>query len=97
MRVYMHFICQSIEYRVSIIADPVENMMSKQRVLEMSQERNQVYVTLSDRALEDYKAVAEFLNMPVATLLRQKLENLHQSPEFGAMLSRVRREKEKGE
>ena len=54
------------------------------------QERNQITVTLSDRAMEEYRLVAKWLNMPVATLLRQTLEEHHQSPSFGALVRRAK-------
>jgi hypothetical protein len=54
------------------------------------QERNQITVTLSDRAMEEYRLVAKWLNMPVATLLRQILEEHHQSPAFGALVRRAK-------
>ncbi len=38
------------------------------------QERNQITVTLSDRAMEEYRLVAKWLNMPVATW---KISNLN--------------------
>jgi hypothetical protein len=54
------------------------------------QDRNQITVTLSDRALEEYRLVAQYLGMPVATLLRQVVEQHHQSPSFGALVKRAR-------
>ncbi|PSB29885.1 hypothetical protein C7B82_10050 [Stenomitos frigidus ULC18] len=56
----------------------------------MAQERNQVTVTLSEKAMEEYRLVAQWLNMPVATLMRQALEEHHQSPSFGALVRRAR-------
>jgi hypothetical protein len=60
--------------------------------LAMAPERNQITVTLSDKAMEEYRLVAEWLNMPVATLLRQVLEGHHQSPAFGALVRRAKHE-----
>lgn len=50
--------------------------------------RNQITITLSDRADKDYRQIAKKLGMPVATLLRQILEQTHQSPTIGALLRR---------
>lgn len=55
-----------------------------------AQERNQYTITLSDKALEEFRLVASWLNMPVATLLRQVLEEHHQSPSFGALVKRAK-------
>ena len=55
-------------------------------------ERNQRMITLSDRALEEYEMVAEWLGMPPNTLLRQILEDHHQSPEFGDLVRRAKLE-----
>lgn len=54
------------------------------------QDRNQVTITLSERAMEEYRLIAKWLNMPVATLLRQVLEEHHQSPSVGALVKRAR-------
>jgi len=51
-------------------------------------ERNQITITLSYRANKDYRRIAKKLGMPVATLLRQQLEQMHQSPTIGALLRR---------
>jgi hypothetical protein len=59
----------------------------------MAQERNQVTVTLSNKAMEEYRLVAQWLDMPVATLMRQALEEHHQSPSFGALVRRAREAK----
>ena len=56
----------------------------------MAQERHQLNITLSDQANEDYRKVADYLGMPVATLLRQVLETHHQTREFGALIERVK-------
>lgn len=61
-------------------------------IIRMAQERNQINVTLSDQANEDYRKVADYLGMPVATLLRQVLESHHQTTEFGALIERANRE-----
>lgn len=59
---------------------------------EMAPERNQVTITLSDKAMEEYRLVAGWLKMPVATLMRQALEENHQSPSFGALVRRAKDE-----
>jgi hypothetical protein len=58
---------------------------------EMSKERKskQWPITLSPKAEADYIEVADFLEIPVATLLRQILESHHQSTEFEKLLKRV--------
>jgi predicted DNA-binding ribbon-helix-helix protein len=53
-------------------------------------ERSQKTITLSDRAFEEYEAVAQWLNMPSGTLMRQILEAHHQSPSFANLLRRAR-------
>jgi hypothetical protein len=63
-------------------------------IIRMAQDRNQIYITLSDQANEDYRHVADYLGMPVATLLRQILESHHQGREFGALIERVRATKQ---
>jgi hypothetical protein len=56
---------------------------------EMS-ERNQVTITLSDKALEEYRLVAEWKNQPLASLLREVLETEHRSPSFASLLRRAK-------
>lgn len=53
--------------------------------------RNQNTVTLSEKAQEEYQLVADWLKMPLATLLRQVLEEHHQSPSFGNLVKRAKR------
>ena len=52
--------------------------------------RNQRSITLSDRYSQKYQFVDDWLGMPVGTLMRQILEDHHQSPIFGALLRRAR-------
>lgn len=52
--------------------------------------RNQRSITLSDRASQEYQFVADWLGMPVGTLMRQILEEHHQSPHFGNLLRRAK-------
>lgn len=54
--------------------------------------RNQVMVSLSDKALEEFEAVAEWKGQPLASLLREILEDHHRSPSFASLLRRVREE-----
>lgn len=61
-------------------------------IIRMAQDRNQIYITLSDQANDDYRKAADYLGMPVATLLRQVLESHHQGREFGALLDRMKTE-----
>ncbi|NER81587.1 MAG: hypothetical protein F6K42_18885 [Leptolyngbya sp. SIO1D8] len=53
-------------------------------------DRNQVTITLSDKAMEEYTLVAEWLGMPRNTLIRQVVEERHQSPSFGNLVRRAR-------
>lgn len=55
-------------------------------------DRNQKTVTLSDKALEEYELVASWKGIPVASLLRQVLEDHHESPTFGALVRRAKAE-----
>lgn len=55
----------------------------------MADKRNQTTVTLSPKANEEYELVAAWLGMPVATLMRQILENHHQSPSFANLVRRA--------
>jgi len=55
----------------------------------MADKRNQTTVTLSSRANEEYQLVADWLGMPVATLMRQILEGHHQSPGFANLIRRA--------
>lgn len=57
----------------------------------MAADRNQRTITLSDRALEEYELVAKWLGMPTNTLLRQVVEEHHQSPSFGNLVRRAKR------
>jgi len=56
----------------------------------MAPDRNQVTITLSDKAMEEYNLVAEWLGMPRNTLIRQVVENHHQTPSFGNLVRRAR-------
>jgi succinylarginine dihydrolase len=53
-------------------------------------DRNQKTVTLSDKAMEEYELVASWKGIPVASLLRQVLEDHHESPTFGALVRRAK-------
>lgn len=54
------------------------------------QERNQITITLSDRALEEYKIIAQWKGQPLATLLREILEQHHLSPSVKSAVTRAR-------
>jgi hypothetical protein len=56
----------------------------------MAPDRNQVTLTLSDKALEEYTLVADWLKMPRNTLIRQVVEAHHQTPSFGNLVRRAR-------
>ena len=51
--------------------------------------RNQITITLSDKAFEEYQEVANWKNIPLATLLRQILEREHESPGFANLHRRT--------
>ena len=53
-------------------------------------ERNQVTITLSDKTIEEFRMVAEWINQPLASLLREVLETEHRSPSFASLLRRAR-------
>lgn len=51
-------------------------------------DRNQLSITLSDRAYEDYTKVAEFLGIPRARLIADVIHEYHRSPSFSSLLRR---------
>lgn len=55
-----------------------------------SSDRNQITITLSEQALKEFRLVARWLGMSPATLMRQKLEEAHQSPAFGNLVKRAK-------
>lgn len=52
--------------------------------------KNQVNISLSDGAGSEFELVANWLGMPKASLLRQKLEETHQSPAFASVVRRAK-------
>lgn len=56
----------------------------------MAPDRNQVTITLSEKAMEEYTLVADWLGMPRNTLIRQVAENHHQTPGFGNLVRRAK-------
>jgi hypothetical protein len=54
-------------------------------------QRNQLTITVSERTLEEYQLVAQWLKVGPATLMRQVLEERHQSPEFGELVERAKK------
>ncbi|MBW4617228.1 MAG: hypothetical protein KME21_29135 [Desmonostoc vinosum HA7617-LM4] len=54
-------------------------------------ERNspQITITLSPKTYEQYQAVANWKEIPLATLLRQILEREHESPAFSNLFKRA--------
>jgi len=54
------------------------------------QERNQVTITLSDRALEEYRLIAQWKSQPLATLLREILEQTHLNPVVKSAVDRAK-------
>lgn len=57
-------------------------------------DRNQITITLSDRAFEEYKLLSQWKNQPTATLLREILEQHHLSPSFANAVRRARQDME---
>ena len=53
-------------------------------------DRNQITLTLSDMAMEEFKLVAEAKGIPVATHLRQILESHHETPSYGNLVKRAK-------
>ena len=53
-------------------------------------ERNQVTITLSSRAIQEFTLVADWLGTPRNTFIRQVLEGYHQSPSFANLVRRAR-------
>lgn len=56
----------------------------------MAPDRNQATITLSDKAMEEITLVAEWLGMPRNTLIRQWVEQHHQSPSFANLVRRAK-------
>ena len=52
--------------------------------------KNQVNISLSDGADSEFELVSTWLGIPKASLLRQKLEEIHQSPNFASVLRRAK-------
>lgn len=50
-------------------------------------------ITLSDKALEEFEEVADWKGQPVASLMREILEDYHRSASFGRLMKRVRKDK----
>lgn len=62
---------------------------------EMSPEqRRQVTITLCEKAWQEYNLVADWKEIPLATLLRNVLETHHENPAFGNLVVRAKREME---
>lgn len=54
-------------------------------------ERNQITITLSDRALEEYELIAQWKGQPLASLLREILEQHHLNPAVKSAVDRAKR------
>ncbi|MEO1149012.1 MAG: hypothetical protein AAFY26_25925 [Cyanobacteria bacterium J06638_22] len=54
--------------------------------------QNEVRLTLSDKAMEEFQLVADWLNIPLATMIRQHIEEYHRSPSFKSLVTRARDE-----
>ncbi len=55
-------------------------------------ERNQVTISLSEKAFTEYQDIAEWKKIPMATLLRQILEREHESASFSSLHRRTGKE-----
>jgi predicted DNA binding CopG/RHH family protein len=60
----------------------------------MATDRQQINITLSDRALEDYKKLADWQGIAIASLLRQILETNWSNPGTQALIKRAKSESE---
>jgi predicted DNA-binding ribbon-helix-helix protein len=63
--------------------------MDIQESTENMTDRFQITVTLSKKAYEQFREVAEWKEIPVATLIRQILEREHESPAFANLYKRA--------
>lgn len=57
-------------------------------------ERNQVSITLSGKALEEFRIVSQWKDQPLASFLREILEQYHLNPGFANALRRAKRDME---
>ncbi len=64
---------------------PDEGTMSPRR-------SNQVMISLSKKAMEDYTLIAQWKVQPLGAVLREILEQHHLSPSFGSALKRAKQE-----
>lgn len=58
--------------------------------------KNQINITLSDAADAEFELLATWLGAPKASLLRQKLEEFHQSQAFVDLLNRAKEAQQAG-
>lgn len=54
--------------------------------------QKQKTITLSERAEAEFSAIADWKGLPLARLLGQYLEVIHQSQEFQALLERAKKD-----
>jgi hypothetical protein len=52
--------------------------------------KNQKNITLSASAAQEFQLVSDWLGIPQASLIRQKIEEVHQSPAFASVVRRAK-------
>ena len=70
----------------------MDHVMELQEINEQMTDRSdryQVTITLSKKAYEQFRDVAEWKEIPMATLIRQILEREHESPAFANLYKRA--------
>ncbi|RCJ41116.1 hypothetical protein [Nostoc punctiforme] len=72
--------------------DNVMELHGLQPMADKDKDRFQMTITLSEKAYEEFQAVAEWKKIPMATLLRQILEREHESPAFANLHKRTKQD-----
>lgn len=67
----------------------MDNVMDIQEIGDNMTERYQITVTLSKKTYEQFREVAEWKEIPMATLIRQILEREQESPAFANLYKRA--------
>ena len=57
-------------------------------------DRNEIRLTLSEKAMEEFQEVADWLGIPLATMIRQHVEEYHRSPSFKSLINRAKEGRE---
>lgn len=73
----------------------MDNVVDAQKKEDMT-DRFQITITLSKKAYQQFRDVADWKEIPMATLIRQILEREHESPAFASLHKRAS-EKEQNE